>query len=386
MKDKVLIIALLLCAMAMSILGCGLCGVVSFLMPTRSETAKVTVVKVPVVVATPTPLPPSILAQADAEEQLLINLYKRVSPGVVFIRVWGPIKGGTGSGFIIDKEGHIVTNNHVIEGAEEIEVTLADETIVPATVVGTDPGSDLAVIKIDVPPERLVPLELGDSGQLQIGQRAIAIGNPFGLERTITVGIISSLGRTMDRPDSRFLIAELIQTDAAINPGNSGGPLLDSQGRVIGVNTAIESPVRGSVGVGFAIPVNMVKKVVPALIKEGRYAHPWLGIGGRTIIPRLAQKLGLPVDRGVLVERVEPQGPAAKAGLRGGTREVTVDGVSIRTGGDIIIAINSTWVKKFEDLVNFLARETEVGDEVELTIIREGKELRIRVTLGERPE
>jgi 2-alkenal reductase len=290
-----------------------------------------------------------------------------------------------GSGFVIDDEGHVVTNNHVATAAPELLVTLADEHTVAAEVVGTDPGSDLAVLKIDVPADELTVAELGNSATLRVGQRAIAIGNPFGLERTITTGIISSLGRTLTRDDSNFQIAEVIQTDAAINPGNSGGPLLDSQGKVIGVNTAIASASGVNSGVGFAIPVDIVAKVVPELMANGRYRHPWLGVGGSSITPEMVEAGDLPVDTGVLISQVELNSPAAKAGLQGGDRQVSVSGLPMVFGGDIVIAINDQEVKRFDDVVNYLASSTSVGDEVSLTVIRGGEEMTIDVTLKERP-
>jgi S1-C subfamily serine protease len=338
-----------------------------------------------VVVLTPTPLPASLAAQADVEEQLVINVYAQVSPAVVCITAPDQFGSCIGSGFVIDQEGHVVTNNHVATAAPELLVTLADEHSVPATVVGTDPGSDLAVLKIDVAAEHLVVANLGDSSTLQVGQRAIAIGNPFGLERTVTTGIVSSLGRTLPRDDSQFQIAEVIQTDAAINPGNSGGPLLDSQGRVIGVNTAIRSVSGVNSGVGFAIPVDIVKRVVPDLIAGGSYRHPWVGVSGLTISPEMVQALDLPVDTGVLVFTVEPGSPAEKAGLRGGSREVVVSGRTVVAGGDILTAIDGNGVKRFDDLINYLAAQTSVGDTVTLTVLRDGQAIDIDVILEERP-
>jgi 2-alkenal reductase len=328
---------------------------------------------------------PVQVAPVDIEEQLVIDVYARVGPAVVCITA--PLRFGecVGSGFVIDDEGHVVTNNHVAIAAPELLVTLADERTVPAVVVGTDPGSDLAVLKIDVPASELTVAELGNSTALLVGQRAIAIGNPFGLERTITTGVISSLGRTLTRDDSNFQIAEVIQTDAAINPGNSGGPLLDSQGNVIGVNTAIASTSGSNSGVGFAIPVDIVKKVVPELIANGRYRHPWLGVAGSSITPEMVEAGDLPVDTGVLISQVEPDSPAAKAGLQGGERQVSVSGLPMVFGGDIVIAINDQEVKRFDDVVNYLASFTSVGDTVTLTVVRDGQELDLEVTLEERP-
>ncbi len=372
---------LLLALLLMSGLACNFAELGTFLVTPSPEGTP----EAAVIVLTPTSLPPELIYKADVEEQLIINVYAQVSPAVVCITAKDEFGGCIGSGFVIDKEGHVVTNNHVATAAPDLLVTLADDHTVPADVVGTDPGSDLAVLQIDVPPEELTVAMLGESASLQVGQRAIAIGNPFGLERTITTGVISSLGRTLERDDSDFQLAQVIQTDAAINPGNSGGPLLDSRGRVIGVNTAIRSLTGANSGVGFAIPVDTVKRVVPELIAHGRYRHTWVGIQGRTITREIVEAMGLPVELGVLVAEVEPDSPADKAGLRGGKREVTVAGLPMLAGGDIIVAIEGQPVSDFADLVNYLVANTSVGDVVRLTIIRGDKQLEIQVTLAERP-
>jgi S1-C subfamily serine protease len=375
---------LLLALMAWSGLACTLSDLATRLStPTPGPALQTTPV---VVVLTPTPLPPELTAGADVEEQLIINIYARVSPAVVCITAAEQFGSCIGSGFVVDSDGHIVTNNHVATAAPSLLVTLADERTVPAEVLGTDPDSDLAVLKIDVPAEELTVAELGDSDTLRVGQRAIAIGNPFGLERTITTGIVSSLGRTLPRTDSDFQIAEVIQTDAAINPGNSGGPLLDSQGRVIGVNTAIRSVSGVNSGVGFAIPVNVVKRVIPELIAGGSYRHPWVGVTGLTISPEIVEALDLAVETGVLVFTIEPGSPAEKAGLRGGIQEMVVGGRPVLAGGDILVAINDTPVRRFDDLINYLAGDTQVGDTVTLTVIRDGERLSLDVVLEERPD
>ena len=338
-----------------------------------------------VVVLTPTPLPAEITAAADVEEQLVINVYAQVSPGVVCITAADQFGECIGSGFVIDLEGHVVTNNHVSQAGPNLLVTLADEHTVPAQVVGADAGSDLAVLQIDVPPEELTVVPLGESSSLRVGQRAIAIGNPFGLERTVTTGVISSLGRTLPRDDSDFQIAQLIQTDAAINPGNSGGPLLNSQGEVIGVNTAIRSLTGVNSGVGFAIPVDIVRRVVPELIDLGRYRHPWVGVTGTSISPEMVEIMELPVEIGVLIFQVEPDSPASKADLKGGDTDIVISGRPMREGGDILVAIGGIEVKDFDDLVNYLASYTSVGDTISLTIVRDGVERQVELVLEERP-
>ena len=331
------------------------------------------------------PPAPDLLALAEAEEQLMIHLYERVSPSVVHIGVTGEggAGGGTGSGFVLETGGHIVTNNHVIEDAERILVRFFDDTTVDAELVGADPDSDLAVIRVDVPARLLEPVELGDSAALRVGQRAIAVGNPFGFEQTMTSGIISALGRVV-RQESGFSLPQLIQTDAAINPGNSGGPLLDSQKRVIGVTTLIFSSSGSSAGVGFAVPVNTVKRVAPALIETGRYADPWLGISGQGVTPTLAEALGLAAEWGVQLRRVVPDGPADRAGLQGSGQQIVVDGLPRLTGGDIIVALNGLAVRDMDDLIIRLS-ETLVGQRVTLTIVRDDEEQSVEVTLEERP-
>jgi len=332
---------------------------------------------------TDTEVAPTSQTLADLEEQLFVELYERVSPSVVHIAVTARSSSGAGSGFVWDTEGHIVTNNHVVEGARRIVVSFADDSTAEAELVGADADNDLAVIKVDVPVSRLHPVELGDSDALRVGQRAIAIGNPFGFEQTMTAGIVSALGRVV-RQENGFSLPQLIQTDAAINPGNSGGPLLDSHGRVIGVTTLIFSNSGANAGVGFAVPVNTVKRVAPPLVATGRYADPWLGITGVSITPPLAEELDLTVDQGVLVQAVVQGGPAAKAELKGGDRQTSFEGTLMTTDGDIIVAIDDTAVQEMDDLIVYLA-EKSVGQRVTLTVLRDGRRQRIQVTLGERP-
>jgi 2-alkenal reductase len=350
----------------------------------------------PVVVATPTRLPEADLTELDVQDALLTNIYQRANPAVVYIEVMARMGGGleplgSGSGFVIDQEGHIVTNNHVVENADALQVTFADGSVASdVDILGLDPYSDLAVIQVNVAPERLMPLELGDSDALQVGQQVIAIGNPFGLQGTMTAGVVSAVGRTLRSQilqGGSFSNPDVIQTDAAINPGNSGGPLLDSRGRVVGVNTAIRSNTGANAGIGFAVPVNTVKRIVPSLISEGAYEYPYLGITSNNnfTVAELAATLDLPVDQGVLIAEVQPGTAAAEAGLQGGDREVEVMGQSVVFGGDIITAIDEEELRTFDDLVAYLVSDTEVGQEVLLTIIRDGREIDVPVMLGERP-
>ncbi|MGD8491938.1 MAG: trypsin-like peptidase domain-containing protein, partial [Anaerolineae bacterium] len=308
---------------------------------------------------------------------------EQVSPSVVNIAVYNAREGGAGSGFVIDSNGHIVTNNHVVEDAEMILVRFADETVVEAELVGADVDSDLAVIRVDVPDDFLKEVRLGDSSALRVGQRAIAVGSPFGFEQTMTTGIVSALDRVV-RQESGYSLLQLIQTDAAINPGSSGGPLLNAQGEVIGVNTLIFSSSGSSAGVGFAVPVNTVKRVVPSLISTGNYADPWLGIRGLSLNPMIAEALDLPVDQGILLQRVATQGPADQAGLRGNDRRVEFEGMRLPTGGDILVAINGVEIRDTDDLDVLLA-EYSVGQTVTLDVFRGEEKLRVDVILEERP-
>lgn len=325
------------------------------------------------------------------EEEANIKVYEGLSPGVVNIInttvsydfFFNPIpQSGTGSGSIIDKKGYILTNYHVVENARMLEVTLFDGSKWEARPVGADPSNDLAVIRIDAPAERLKPIPFGDSSSLKVGQKVLAIGNPFGLERTLTVGIISSLGRTMRAANGR-LMRGIIQTDAAINPGNSGGPLLDSEGRMVGVNSAIFSPVGASIGIGFAVPVNTVKRVVPQLIEKGRALRPWLGIMGQDINRELAKLLKLPSE-GVLIAEVVNGSPADKAGIRGGKRVVRVGNLQIVAGGDMIVAIDGKTIKTMDELVGDI-ESRRVGESIDVTILRNGKKNTVKVYLSEMP-
>jgi len=336
---------------------------------------------------------PRVEGLNDAE-QVVIRVYREVGPAVVHITSTAVAydfffnqvpQRGTGSGFIINEQGYIVTNNHVVENADNLEVTLANGKKMPARLVGRDSSSDLAVIKIDVSGEKLQVARLGNSEQLQVGQMTIAIGNPFGFDRTVTTGVVSSLKRTVRAPNGRE-IRDVIQTDAAINPGNSGGPLLNSRGEVIGINSAIFSPTGGSVGIGFAIPVNTAKRLVPELISKGRVSHPWLGVRGVNVTRELSRRLNLPAEHGVLVMVVEPRSPAAQAGIRGGDRRVPVGNMVLLLGGDLIVGIDGQKVENNDRLVAYLDDHKRVGQTVELEILRQDQRLKLSATLGEQPE
>jgi len=298
---------------------------------------------------------------------------------------------GSGSGFVYDAQGHIVTNYHVIENADEIQVTFADGVAFTGTVIGSDPTYDLAVIEIDASDYPLRPIPLADSEAIRVGQFVVAIGNPFGLDQTVTFGVISSLGRIIESPDGRY-IGEAIQTDAAINPGNSGGPLLDLQGRVIGVNAQIVSPSQANAGIGFAIPANTVNRVVPELISKGRYRHPWMGVrffpvGLSAQVAASFAELGAEVpERGILILGVEPGTPAAEAGLRGGDRSVNTPYGTITVGGDAIVAIDGVPVISPSGLIAYLETNTRPGETIQITVLRDNEEVTLPLTLTERPE
>lgn len=349
-----------------------------------------------------------------AYESALENVYETVSPQVVNIQVTMPassmdfqnipgfndipqdqvpqFNSALGSGFIWDTKGNIVTNNHVVDSATEIEVTFSDGTTVPATLVGADPYSDLAVIKVDASTDLLKPVTMGDSTKVKVGEIAIAIGNPYGLEGTMTVGNVSAIGRNLPAKQviqssgASYSIPLVIQTDASVNPGNSGGVLVNDQGQVIGVPSAIESATGSSAGIGFAIPAEIVMKVVPALISNSKYEHPYLGISGNSMTPDIAEAMDLPADtRGALVQTVSADGPSDKAGLQPSTKTVTIKGIEGTVGGDVITAIDEQPVKDMSDIIAYLAVHTQVGQTVTLTILRNGETQTVDVTLGSRP-
>ena len=365
---------------------------------------------------------PGLLA---AYEDTLVQIYEQVNPSVVNIRVVQQIDAsqlnggnmpfnfpavpgsgqgegetplpdlpqygeGAGSGFVWDQQGHIVTNNHVVENADKIEVTFADGTSVPAELVGADEYSDLAVLKVDMPTAQLKPIQLADYEQVKVGQLAVAIGNPFGLEGTMTLGIVSALGRSIPASESNigptYTIPDIIQTDAPINPGNSGGVLLNDAGELIGVTTAIESSVGGNVGIGYAIPSTIVQRVVPSLIDTGRYQHSYLGISGTSLTSDLARAMNLDANqRGALVGEVMAKGPADKAGLRGSNDTAAIDGQQASVGGDVIIAIDGAEIRGMDDLIAYLTGHTQVGQTVTITVLRDGKQMDVEVALSARP-
>lgn len=324
-------------------------------------------------------------------QQSLLNaaeVFNLVESSVVSIQIQtdglpgGPY--GQASGFVIDRDGHIVTNNHVVGEASDIEITFLDGTIVKAILVGRDRFSDLAVLKVDMPADDLFPVTIGDSLSIQVGEPVVAIGNPFGLSGSLTAGIVSQLGRLLPATN-RFSIPDIIQVDAAINPGNSGGPLLNMRGEVIGVNTALASGSGLFSGVGFAVPANTMNRVVPSLISDGTYRHPWLGIAGTDILPDIAEALALEGTKGVLLVEVFRDGPADRAGLRVGTSIVTINGHNLPSDADIIVGIDGHPVRKIEDILVYLQRNKSVGDIANLEVNRDGSVVNIPLILGERP-
>ncbi len=362
--------------------------------PTLTSVTEPVLVESPAVVdpqVTETP----VIISMNLKDDILVDIYEMSNPGVVAIQVLSESGNGLGSGFVIDKDGHIITNFHVIDGVSDLEVDFPSGYKTRGTVIGTDTDSDLAVIKVEVPPEELHPLPLGDSAEIKVGQTVIAIGSPFRFNGTMTTGIVSSLGRTLNSirtaPGGSFFTAgDIIQTDAAINPGNSGGPLLNLNGEVIGVNRAIETyninsqedPLNS--GIGFAIAINTVKRVAPSLISEGSYDYPYLGISSLSEISLLQQEaLRLQQSSGAYVTSVTPDSPADRAGLRGGTDPTKF--LNISSGGDLIIAIDDRPVRTFSDLLSYLIQEKSPGDTITFTILRDDQEIEIDLILGKRP-
>ncbi len=348
----------------------------------------------------------------SAYQSMLESIYAAVNPSVVSIHVvtqtaaqanpffgrgnnsGSQVSEALGSGFVWDRQGNIVTNNHVIDGATAIDVTFADGVNVPAKLVGADVYSDLAVIKVSVNSSELHPVTMGDASQIKVGELSFAIGNPYGENNSFTTGIISALGRTLPAGNSNstnttgptYSIPDVIQTDTPINPGNSGGVLLDDQGHVLGVTSAIESSSNSSSGVGFAIPSTIVNKVIPTLIKSGSYQHPYIGISGTSLDAAINQAMGLNgTQQGALVEDITPSSPAANAGLQASNNTVTIDGSQVNVGGDVNVAINGQAIKSMDDLIAYLEENTTPGQKVTLTVLRNGKQITVNLTLGVRP-
>ena len=344
---------------------------------------------VPTAAPTPTPLADSVYAQIDAMNQAITNLYQRISPSVVHVTTqtqtidyfYGTVpQEGTGSGFVYDNDGHIVTNDHVIQGADQVNVLLAGGTSLPATVIGYDSYYDLAVLHVDAPANTLSPLQLGDSTQLQVGQSVAAIGNPFGLEGTLTTGIVSALGRQI-QTESGGTIGQAIQTDAAINPGNSGGPLLDMRGRVVGINTAINSPSGGSVGIGFAVPSSVIARVVPVLISTGHFPHASLDMTLVELGTELQPAQGEPAT-GLLIAQIVAGGAGDQAGLQAAT-VMRQRGRLLIQGGDVIVSVDGHPIVSRSDLQSYLENNHKPGDQVALSVVRSGKTLEVSLTLSE---
>jgi serine protease Do len=417
MKSRRWSILLLVVLLLVAVLLSGCCGAASLLAsqratePPRVVTREVEVERLVTAVPRSTPVPPAgAVEDVVPGDGALPAVYEYANPAVVNIttlarlsQLYGYyrpdstqdqedslVPRGEGSGWVYDDQGHIVTNNHVVAGAERVMVTFWNDVTAVAEVVGTDPDSDLAVIRVDVNGDLLHPLTLADSEQLRVGDRVVAIGNPYGLEGTMTTGIVSALGRLMPTSQTaeggRYTLPDIIQTDAAINPGNSGGPLLDLQGNVVGVNTAITSATGGFSGVGFAVPASIVTKVAPALISDGYYEHPWLGVTTFTLAPAYNEAAGLSEDqRGVLVLEVTRDGPADEGGVEPCDETVEYMGSEAPAGGDIIVGIDGRQVDKFDDLISYLSREVDAGQRITLTVLRDGQTVDLDVTVGARP-
>ncbi len=353
---------------------------------------------------TPTAVSADIISAADAEYLVLTNVYERVAPSVVNIEVTvatphpGVGDQSSGSGFVFDADGHIITNAHVVQDASEVRVTFNDGYVATATVVGVDTYSDLAVIQVSTDGARLHPVTMGDSELVRVGERAIAIGNPFGLASSMTVGIVSGLGRQLPSARlldltnlSQFQNPSIIQVDTDINPGNSGGPLLNSHGEVIGINTAISTETGVFQGVGFAVPTRTLLRVVPELIANGSIEYAWLGISSLSAgqgfgLAALAEPLELPVTAGVLIDTISPDSPAAKAGLQGGTRPVMIRGTPVCAGGDIIIAVDGEYVANMDELLAYMVANGRPGATLNLLVVRDGETFEIPLLLESRPQ
>jgi S1-C subfamily serine protease len=321
----------------------------------------------------------------------LPSLFQKVENSVVQITDSNEIdvfESRLGSGFVYDDNGHIITNHHVVSGGgNRLDVTFPDGVVYRASLIGSDPSADIAVLYVeDVSKEKLLPLSLADSSNVRVGERVAAIGNPFGLSGSLTSGIVSGVGRQIPAQDDEgFTIPDILQTDAAINPGNSGGPLLNIRGEVIGINSAIFSTTGQFAGVGFAIPSNTIAQIVPSLITTGSYQHPWLGVAGTDMAPGIADRLGLDEPRGFLVMDVVAGSPAEKAGIQSGDEDAVIDGIPMKLGGDVIIAIDNNTIRKIDDILAYVEIEKSVGDDLEIMILRDGQMMEVIATLAARP-
>lgn len=331
------------------------------------------------------------IVKASDTELPLPDLFQKVEKSVVQITDSSEIdvfESRLGSGFVYDDNGHIITNHHVVSGGgNRLDVTFPDGIVYRASLIGSDPSADIAVLYVeDAPKEKLLPLSLADSSKVRVGERVAAIGNPFGLSGSLSNGIVSGVGRQIPAEEEEgFTIPDIIQTDAPINPGNSGGPLLNMRGEVIGINSAIYSTTGQFAGVGFAIPSNTIAQVMPSLITTGSYQHPWLGVAGRDMTPGIADRLGLDEPRGFLVMDVVAGSPAEKAGIQRGNEDTVIDGIPMKLGGDVIIAVDNNTVRKIDDILAYVEMKKSVGDDLKLTILREGQTMEVIATLAARP-
>lgn len=331
------------------------------------------------------------IVKASDTELTLPDLFQKVESSVVQITDSNEIdvfESRLGSGFVYDDNGHIITNHHVVSGGgDRLDVTFPDGVVYRASLIGSDPSADVAVLYVeDVSKEKLLPLSLADSSNVRVGERVAAIGNPFGLSGSLTSGIVSGVGRQIPAQDDEgFTIPNIIQTDAPINPGNSGGPLLNIRGEVIGINSAIFSTTGQFAGVGFAIPSSTIAQIVPSLITTGSYQHPWLGVAGRDMTPGISDRLGLDEPRGFLVMDVVAGSPAEKAGIQRGDEDAVIDGIPMRFGGDVIIAIDNNTVRKIDDILAYVEIEKSVGDDLEIMILRDGQMMEVIAILAARP-
>ena len=318
-------------------------------------------------------------------EYSLIDIFEKSEESVVQVNILrGGSNGGMGSGFVYSEEGYIITNQHVVKDAQKVTVTFLDGEAYIGDVIGTDPDLDIAVVKVSPSNTYLQPIKIGDSSKLKVGEKIAAIGNPFGLSGSMTSGIVSQIGRLLPQ-ESGYSIPDVIQTDAAINPGNSGGPLINMKGEVVGINTAIQSVTGEFSGIGFAVPSNTVKKIVPVLIEDGEFKHPWMGISGTDVDPELAEFRGLKSSKGFLVISVIEESPAEQAGLVGVTETKEIDGRELAVDGDIIVSIDGKTVRKISDILIHLQREKSIGDEMVLSVNRNGEILELTMILEERP-